>query len=89
MLTQEKEYISATLSIRVVENQGAGNEPRQNIDKESIEPGDTLFAFAGNSPATFAERFPHLMVCAVAASVILTAITAEIECLRAMGYYWP
>ena len=90
MLTEEKKYIDATVSIRIAEPSSTNTQPRLN----GFEPGQTapvfksLFEFAANSPATYAERFPRLMVCAVAASVILTAITAEIECLHAMGYYW-
>lgn len=90
MLATEKESICATVSIRVVEHRGADSEPQQRLDREDecADASGPLFEFAGNTPVTFAERFPHLMVCVVAVSVILTAITAEIECLRAMGYYW-
>ena len=89
MLT--KEYISSTVSIRIVEHHCAGNEPLQNLNKgkEHADLVGPLFEFAGNIPATFAERFPRLMVFAVAAALILTAIAVEVECLRGAGYYWP
>jgi hypothetical protein len=90
MLAKERESICATVSLRVIEHQGAGKEPQRKLDgaDEAADASGTLFEFAGSAPATFAERFPHLMVGAIAAAVILTTLTAEIECLRAMGYYW-
>ena len=50
--------------------------------------GGPLFEFAGNAPVTFAERFPRLMVSAVAIAFVMAAIALEIDCLRAAGYYW-
>ncbi len=93
MLTKERKPVSATVRIRVVEHPGAKDKPfvgRENAPKtvNRVDLCDHLFEFAGNAPATFAERFPRLMVSAVAVAVVLTAITTEIECLRAAGYYW-
>jgi len=92
MLTEEKQSIHATVSIRVVEPRDAGEhrlfQAQQNGAEDSKELCGRLFEFAGNAPATFAERFPRLMVCAVAVAFIMTAIAVEIECLRGAGYYW-
>lgn len=60
---------------------------RPSIDAPDLNDAH-LFEFAANAPATLAERFPHLTVLAIAAAVLLTAITAEIECLRGSGYFW-
>jgi hypothetical protein len=91
MLTKEIEHIHATLSIRVVEGASEDGlfQAQQNGTDDSAELCGGLFEFAGNAPATFAERFPRLMVCAVAIALIVSAITVEIECLRGAGYYWP
>jgi hypothetical protein len=94
MLTQEKENISATVTIRVAERRSAGENgilpsQVQAVVDSSADPRAGLFEFAGNAPVTFAERYPRLMVGAVSVAVVVTAITAEIECLRAAGYYWP
>ena len=93
MLTKEKEHIHATLSIRVVEPNGAGEnglfQAKQYGADDSTELYGRLFEFAGNAPATFAERFPLLMVCAVAIAFTVATIAVEIECLRGAGYYWP
>ena len=45
--------------------------------------------FEQTSPGSFAEQFPRLVFCTVAFSILLAAITAEIDCLRGAGYYWP
>lgn len=45
--------------------------------------------FEQGIPLSFAEQFPGLFIFAVAASILVAAITAEIECLRGAGYYWP
>jgi len=93
MLTKERESVRATLSIRVVEASGTSEDglfqARHNGADDSAELCGRLFEFAGNAPATFAERFPRLMVCAVAVALIMATVTAEIECLRGAGYYWP
>jgi hypothetical protein len=93
MLTTEKEYLQATVSLRVVEPKGASEDglfrAQQNGADDSAALHCRLFEFAGNAPATFAERFPRLMICAVVTALIMAAISVEIECLRAAGYYWP
>ena len=93
MLTTEKENIRASLSIRVVEPKGASEDglfrAQQNGADDSAALHCRLFEFAGNAPATFAERFPRLMICAVVTALIMAAISVEIECLRGAGYYWP
>ena len=93
MLTDEKEQISATLTIRIAERQSAGKEEllqyqEDEVDHESAAVCGPLFELVRNAPATFAERFPRLMVTAVAVAVLLAALTAEIDCLRGSGYYW-
>jgi hypothetical protein len=40
-------------------------------------------------PASLAEQFPRLVFLSVAFSILLAVITAEIDCLRGAGYYWP
>jgi hypothetical protein len=93
MLTTEKEYLQATVSLRVVEPKGASEDglfrAQQNGADDSAALHCRLFEFAGNAPATFAERFPRLMICAVVTALIMAAISVEIECLRGAGYYWP
>lgn len=93
MLTKEKEFVRATLSIRVVEPKSASEDgffqARHSGAGETAELCGGLFEFAGNAPATFAERFPRLMVGAVAVALIMATIGVEIECLRGAGYYWP
>ncbi|MGC1421730.1 MAG: hypothetical protein WA354_17390 [Terracidiphilus sp.] len=93
MLTKEKEYINATLSIRVVEPKESSEyglfQTQQNETEASAELCGPLFEFAGNAPPTFAERFPRLTVCAVSIAFIMAAITVEISYLRGAGYYWP
>ena len=93
MQSKEKEHIRATLSIRVIEPEGASEDglfqAQQNGSDDSAELCGRLFEFAGNAPATFAERFPLVMVGAVAFALIMAAIAVEIECLRGAGYYWP
>lgn len=96
MLTQEKESIRATVSIRVVEpkdtseNRLFQSQPHETEDSadDNAEWCGRLFEFAGNAPVTFADRFPRLMVCAVSIAIIMAAIAMEIDCLRAAGYYW-
>jgi hypothetical protein len=92
MPTIEKENIRATVSIRVVETKSDRElrsfQPPQNETDDSAEWCGRLFEFAGNAPVTFAERFPRLMVCAVAIAFTTAAIAVEIEFLRGAGYYW-
>jgi len=92
MLTKEQENISATLTIRAAERKSAGEDgffQSQAVVDHEAEMRGNLFEFAGNAPATFAERYPRLMVGAISVAAIVTTITAEIECLRSAGYYWP
>jgi hypothetical protein len=93
MLTKEQEYICATLSIRVIEPKGDHEDglfqvQQKRVDDSAVLRG-RLFEFAGNAPATFAERFPRVMVCAVSIAFIMAALTVEIEYLRGAGCYWP
>lgn len=96
MLTKQKQHIRATVSIRVVEPRGTSEhglfqlqqDETENRAEDSAEWCGPLFEFAGNAPATFAERYPRLMVSAVAIALVMTAIALEIDCLRAAGYYW-
>ena len=92
MLTKERQFVRATLSIRVVEPKVASEDgviqTQPNGAEESADLGGRLFEFAENAPVTFAERFPRLVVSAVAVALVLATITTEIECLRASGYFW-
>jgi hypothetical protein len=95
MLTEEIQDTCARFTIRIAEPAATISEPlfemRERADEGagSEQACGLLFEFVANSPVTFAERFPRLMFCAVALALLLTAITAEIDCLRAAGYYWP
>ena len=92
MLTKEEQSVRATVSIRVAEPKVASEDslfqaqPERAIENEQL--CGRLFEFAGNAPVTFAERFPRLMVGAVAIAFVMAAITVEIECLRGAGFYW-
>ncbi|WP_348262078.1 hypothetical protein P8935_20020 [Telmatobacter sp. DSM 110680] len=96
MLTKEKQHIHATVSIRVVESKSdseyglfpSQHDETENRAEDGAEWCGPLFEFAGNAPVTFAERFPRVMVGAVAIAFIMAAIAMEIDCLRAAGYYW-
>ena len=93
MFTEEKQYTCVPITIRSTERSAANHahlQPEQNIVefREITDDRSRLFEFAATAPATYAERFPRLMVCVVSAAVLLAAITAEIECLRGSGYYW-
>jgi hypothetical protein len=100
MLTEQKQHVHATVSIRVVESKSdseyglfqSQQHETENRAEDRIEDGaewcGPLFEFAGNAPVTFAERFPRLMVGAVAIAFVMAAIALEIDCLRAAGYYW-
>lgn len=59
---------------------GAKQESNEDVPRRLFEQ---------NLPASFAEQFPRLVFCTVAFSILLAAITAEIDCLRGAGYYWP
>jgi hypothetical protein len=93
MQIKEKEDIRTTLSIRVVEAKLDGEheffQAQHNGAEGREELYGRLFEFAGDAPATFAERFPRVMVSAVAFALIVAAIAVEIEYLRSAGYYWP
>ncbi len=88
MITEQEQYTCAQfiipipdrVSITIAASQKQANAPELHNDR--------LFEFAANAPATLAERYPHLTVFAISVAVLLTAITAEIECLRVSGYFW-
>ena len=92
MLTKERESVRAIVSVRVVEPKAIDDESllheRRDRADESPEFGCRLFEFAGNAPATFAERFPRLTVGGVALALIMATIGVEIQCLRGAGYFW-
>ena len=62
--------------------------PQQEDIEDPITRSESLFATFHQDRATLAERFPRLMVCAVALSLLLLAVTAEVDCLRGSGYFW-
>jgi hypothetical protein len=89
MPTEEKECSSIKLSIRVVERRHLGNDalPQHQLSRVEGHIGNRLFE-PKVTPAPFAERYPRLTIFAVTAGIFLATITAEVECLRASGYYW-
>ena len=89
MPTEEQECSSITLSLRVVERRDRGNDalPLHQLSREEGHIGNLLFE-PNVTPAPFAERYPRLTILAVTAGIFLAAITAEVEYLRASGYYW-
>jgi hypothetical protein len=48
-----------------------------------------LFEYAEDSYTPFPERFPRLTFLAIAVALLASTLTAEFECLRGAGYYWP
>ena len=48
-----------------------------------------LFENAINAPQTIPERFPRLTFLAVAVSILVTALVAELDYLHGAGYMWP
>ena len=85
---QEQDRSPLKLTIRVVERRLPNNDISRQPQKSRADGDGPLFE-PNVEPASFAERFPHLMCFAVAATVFLVVLTAEIEYLRASGYYWP
>ena len=89
MLTEQEHYTcvqSAVQSRQSTSPVSVAIEPPQ-INVPTISH-DRLFEFAANAPVTLAERHPHLTVFAISVAVLLTAITAEIDCLTGSGYFW-
>lgn len=51
------------------------------------QPG-RLFTQTAGSKVAFSERFPRLMIAAIAVGLLAASVTAEIEYLRHAGYIW-
>ena len=89
MLTEQEQYTCAQIAIEFPERASASTRSAIQSATNSPELNHAgLFEFAANAPATIAERHPHLTVFAISAAVLLTAITAEIDCLSKSGYFW-
>lgn len=67
----------------------AEDETSKPEAKREETPGVSNGLFERSLPVSFAERFPRFVFCTVAFSILVAAITAEIDCLRGAGYYWP
>lgn len=89
MITEQEHYTCVQSTARI-------SNRVSSADAESFQPQfnpadvtqNRLFEFAGNAPATLAERHPRLTVFAISAAVLFAAIAAEIDCLSGSGYFW-
>ena len=94
MLIEEQERSSIKLSIRIDQGRlpiGETSLQRQQSRAELDTSADLyshLHLFEQIAPASFAERFPRLMFCAVATAILLATVMAEVDCLRGSGYFW-
>jgi len=89
MITEQERYTCVQSTARIANSVSpTAAEPVQLQFNSPDVTHNRLFEFAGNAPATLAERYPHLTVFAVSAAVLLTAVAAEIDCLRGSGYFW-
>jgi len=89
MLTEQEHYTCVQPTVQSCQSTSQVSvalEPPQFNPSDITH--DRLFEFAANAPATLAERHPHLTVFAISVAVLLTAITAEIDCLTGSGYFW-
>ena len=48
-----------------------------------------VFERVQQTQVSLPERFPRLTVLAIAVVLLASALTAEFDCLRGAGYYWP
>lgn len=94
MQIEEQELTSLQLWLLIDENRlSAGEkalgrpESRAAVDT-SADICSHLNLFEQIAPPSFAERFPRLMFCAVAATILLATVMAEVDCLRGAGYFW-
>jgi hypothetical protein len=90
MSTQKINYGSNILSNSIQASHYGGLlegvESQAELDKNA---NATRRLFEQNLPVSLAEQFPRIVFGTIALSILLAAITAEIDCLRGAGYYWP
>ena len=88
---QESPYIEMPVRIDVrlrTDIETLPNRRVTSVELPGTELAGGLHLFEQIAPSSFAERYPRLMFCAVAGSILLATVTAEIECLRGSGYFW-
>jgi hypothetical protein len=94
MLIEEQELSSIKLSIRIDERRLPVGDTflqrheSQAEDDTSADLYSHLHLFEQIAPASFAEQYPRLMFCVVAATILLATVMAEVDCLRGSGYFW-
>ena len=90
MLTQVNDCKRSTTSNRIETLESSDiREGLRRLEGEPCLAGPSFRLLEQGFPLSLAEQFPRLLIFAVAASILLAAITAEIDCLRGAGYYWP
>ena len=55
---------------------------------EPYSSAPVLQLFEHSQPESITERFPRLTCLAIACGLITVSLIAEIDCLRASGYFW-
>ena len=55
---------------------------------EPYSGAPVLQFFEHSQPESITERFPRLTCLAIACGLITVSLFAEIDCLRASGYFW-
>jgi hypothetical protein len=94
MLIEEQELSSIKLSIRIDERRLPVGETflQRHESRAEVDTGADIYShlhlFEQIAPASFAERYPRLMVGAVAVTILLATVMAEVDCLRGAGYFW-
>jgi hypothetical protein len=94
MLTEEQDCTYIELSIRVddcrLPRKDAFLQRLESLDEGDCDADTSCRLFELNTaPTSFAERHPRFMIVAATATIFLVTLTAEIDYLRASGYYWP
>jgi hypothetical protein len=94
MLTEEQDCTYIELPIRVDDRRLPRQDALlQRLESRMEEDGGAdvscrLFELNA-APTSFAERHPRFVIFAAAVTILLATLTAEIDYLRASGYYWP
>ncbi len=89
-----KTGVTGWISILINEQEGAFDLPCDS-GKGSMEQTKTnppasihLFEHVERTPVPLPERFPRLTLLTIALALLITALTAEFDYLRAAGYFW-
>lgn len=78
------------VSIHLSGGEDVSGEPHPSFESEPMKTElPPLFVHSQQTRATLPERFPRLTFLAIAAALLLSALTAEFDYLRGAGYYWP